>query len=125
MLNRSRKVKELKAEVERLRSSVNELKILNEIALSTGRATDIDQILNQIVQKCVSVFEAEQGSILLLTENEKEPFRTIVRQDDSSRLRHTYHVGSNITGWVLLHKEPLIIEELAEDKRFNPTAEEK
>ncbi len=125
MLNSSQKIKELKAEVERLKSSVNELKILNEIALSTGRATDIDEILNLIVHKCVSVFEAEQGSILLLTKNEKEPFKTIIRQDDSSNLKHTYHIGSNITGWVLLHKEPLIIEKLAGDNRFNPTAEEK
>ena len=120
-----KKIKELKAEVERLKSSVNELKILNEIALSTGRATDIDEILNLIVHKCVSVFNAEQGSILLLTKNEKEPFKTIIRQDDSNSLKHTYHIGSNITGWVLLNKEPLIIEELSGDKRFNPTSEEK
>ena len=125
MLSGSRKIKELKAEIDRLRSSVNELKILNEIALSTGRAADIDQILNLIVRKCVDVFDVEQGSILLLTENEKEPFKTIIRQDDSSRLKHTYHIGADITGWVLLNKEPLIIEDLAGDKRFNPSMEEK
>lgn len=125
MRETNKKIKELTAEVERLKTSVNELKILNEIALSTGRATDIDEILNLIVHKCVSVFNAEQGSILLLTKNEKEPFKTIIRQEDSNSLKHTYHIGSNITGWVLLHKEPLIIEELADDNRFSPAEEEK
>lgn len=120
-----KKILELKNENVRLRSSVNELKILNEIALTTGRATDIDQILNLIVQKCISVIEAEQGSILLVTDDYKEPFKTIIRQDDSSSLKHTYHIGSNITGCVLLNKEPIIIEDLAKDKRFSPTEEEK
>ncbi len=125
MLNNFQKIKKLEAEVANLKSSVNELKILNDIALTTGKATDIDQILNLIVQKCVSVIEAEQGSIHLVTENEIEPFKTIVRKDDSSNLKHSYHIGSNITGWVLLYKEPLIIENLSKDKRFDPSEEEK
>lgn len=125
MISQRQKIKDLEAEVASLKSSVNELKLLNEIALTSGRATDIDQVLNLIVQKCVTVIEAEQGSILLVTENEEQPFKTIVRQDDSSSLKHAYRIGTNITGWVLLNREPLIIENLSKDKRFNPSEEEK
>ena len=120
-----KKIKELEEENTRLRSSVAELKVLNEIAVSSGRTTDIDQILHIIMQKSINAIEAEQAAILLTTKNVEEPLTTFVRQDDTSSLEHNYHIGSNITGWVLVNKKPLIIENLSEDKRFKPTAEEK
>ena len=125
MINENKKIKELEEENTRLKSSVAELKVLNEIAVSSCKAADIDQILNLIVQKSINAVEAEQGVILLTTKNENEPLATFVRQDDTSSLKHNYHIGTNITGWVLLNKKPLIIENLSEDKRFKPTEEEK
>ena len=125
MSNEKKKIKELEEENARLRSSVAELKVLNEIAVSSGRTTDIDQVLHIIMQKSINAIEAEQGVILLTTKNIDEPLATFVRQDDTSNLKHNYHIGTNITGWVLVNRRPLIIENLSEDKRFKPTAEEK
>ena len=119
------KIKALEAEISRLKSDVEELKVLNEIAVSSGEATDIDQLLNFIVQKSIIAVNAEQGSIHLATANLKKPFQTIIRQDDRSTLKHNYHIGANITGWVLLNKKPLIIENLSDDERFTPSEDEK
>ena len=119
------RIRELEAEISRLKISVAELKVLNEIAVTSGKATDIEQILHLIVQKSISAIEAEQGSILLTTKNQDESLMTLVRQDDTSSLKHNYHIGSNITGWVLLNRKPLLIENLSEDKRFKATEEEK
>lgn len=118
------KIKQLESKISKLTSSVEELKVLNDIAVSSGKATDVNQVLNLIVQKSIKAIEAEQGSILLLTPNKNKPFTTIVRQDDSSTLEHEYHIGMEITGWVLSNKEPLIIERLSRDKRFQPSEEE-
>ncbi|HKJ82380.1 MAG TPA: hypothetical protein VJ954_10175, partial [Ignavibacteriaceae bacterium] len=104
MLSNFQKIKELELEISRLKSSVYELKVLNDIAIASGKAVDVDQMLNLIVQRTINVIGAEQGSILLSTQNKDEPFKTIIRQDDSSSLKHNYHIGSHITGWVLLHK---------------------
>ena len=109
----------------RLESSVEQLRVLNQIAVSSGKASDIDQILNLIVQKSIDAIKAEQGSILLVTKDKDKPVKTFVRQDDTSRLQHNYHIGTNISGWVLKNKQPLIIENLSEDKRFIPTEDEK
>jgi signal transduction histidine kinase/CheY-like chemotaxis protein len=119
------RIRELEAEISRLKISVAELKVLNEIAVTSGKATDIEQILHLIVQKSISAMEAEQGSILLTIKNQDESLMTLVRQDDTSSLKHNYHIGSNITGWVLLNRKPLLIENLSEDKRFKATEEEK
>ena len=120
-----KKIKDLEEEIKRLKSAVEELRVLNEIAVSAGRATNVDEMLNLVVQKSTKAINAEQGSILLVTSNKKDPFTTIIRQDDTSSLKHSYHVGANITGWVLLNKKPLIIENLAADKRFYSTEDEK
>lgn len=125
MSKQDQKIKKLEAEIIRLKSAVAELKVLNDIAISSGKATNIDQILNLIVHKTINSIEAEQGSILLVTSNKDEPFKTIIRQDDTSSLKHNYNIGTNITGWVLLNKQPLIIENLKRDKRFSPSEEEK
>ncbi len=126
MINdKDQKIKKLETEISKLKIAVEELKVLNEIAISSTKAVDIDQMLNLIVQKSIKAFDAEQGSILLVTLNKKEPFKTIVRQDDRRSLKHNYHISANITGWVLVHKKPLMIENLSEDKRFKPLPEEK
>ncbi len=121
----SKKIQELELEVKRLKASVEELRLLNDIAVSASKETDVDLMLNVIVKKSIKALDAEQSLILLVTKNPKDPFKTIIRQDDRSSLKHTYHVGEHITGWVLLNKEALVIEDLSKDKRFHSTEEEK
>lgn len=118
------RIKQLEDELSGFQNAVAELKILNEIAVSAGKASNIDQTLNIIVQKIIKSVEAEQGLIYLITE-QKDVFTTFIKQDDTSRLKHSYHISNNITGWVLLHEKPLLIENLSSDKRFKSTEEEK
>ena len=125
MSESSKKIQELENEVKRLKTSVEELRLLNEIAVSASKETDVDRMLNVIVKKSIKALDAEQSLILLVTKNQKDPFKTIIRQDDRSSLKRSYHVGENITGWVLLNKTALIIENLSLDKRFHATEEEK
>jgi len=124
MDQRNLNIKELEEKILKLQSSVEELKVLNEIAVSSSKSTDIDHILNLIVQKSINAIQAEQGTILLITNNKEKPFTTIIRQDYSSTLKHEYRIGMNITGWVLSNKKSLIIEDLSDDKRFKPSEEE-
>ena len=125
MIRPDQKIKELEEKISKLKSSVEELRVLNDIAVSSGKAVSVDQILNLIVHKSVNAASAEQGSILLVTKNTSKPFKTIVRQDDTSSLKHNYHIGMDITGWVLHNKKPLIIQDLSTDERFHPGDEEK
>lgn len=124
MLKAEQKIKNLESEINRLRSAVNELKLLNEIAVAAGRSADIGEMLQTILHKCISAVGAEQGTVSLVSENKEDSFKTFLRRDDLSSLKHNFHIGSNITGLVLLNKEPLIIEDLKKDKRFSPSEEE-
>ena len=114
----------LEDEVIRLRASVEELTILNDLAIAVSGTKVVDDVLDLIVEKSIKSLKAEQGSILLLTEQQKTPLKTLVRQVDNTSLMSSYKVGSHITGWVLQKKQPLIIKNLSTDERFVTTREE-
>lgn len=116
---------ELKQQLEQYKSAVDELQILNEIAVAAGNSQSTDQTLNIIVQKILRAVGAEQGSIMLLTYDQNDPFRTFLRKDDFSTLKPQYRINTSISGWIIKNEEPLLIKNLSKDERFLATDEEK
>ena len=112
-------------EVARLKTAVEELSVLNDLAIAAGASIDVDQMLDTIVQKSIKAVKAEQGAISLLTGQEGNPFRTLIRHIDRSVEQPAHHLGSHVTGWVLKNKKALLIEDLSADARFSASEEEK
>jgi sigma-B regulation protein RsbU (phosphoserine phosphatase) len=125
MVDSDQKIARLENEIERLKSAVEELTVLNDLAIAASSSMEVDQVLDIIVEKSIKALKAEQGSILLVTEQQEKPLQTLIRQADRSSRTMTYKVGDHITGWVLKNQVPLLIENLAKDQRFNTTKEEK
>ena len=80
---------------------------------------NVDQTLNTIVQKILRAVNAEQGSIMLLTDDEQDPFQTFIRKEAYSTLKPHYHINTSISGWVLKNEESLLIKNLSKESRFN------
>ncbi|MCG8608466.1 SpoIIE family protein phosphatase [bacterium] len=118
-------VSRLEREVERLKSAVEELTVLNDLAIAASLSLEVDNMLDIIVEKSIKAVKAEQGSILLVTEQADAPLKTLIRQQDQRSRLLTYRVGTHITGWVLKHQQPLQIDDLSTDERFNPTEQER
>jgi sigma-B regulation protein RsbU (phosphoserine phosphatase) len=114
----------LENEVQRLKTAVEELTVLNDLAIAASSALEVDQILDLIMQKSVKAVHAEQGSIMLVTPKQESPLQTLIRHKDFSGSLQSYKVGTFIVGWVLKNKQPLIIENLANDERFHVTEDE-
>ncbi len=115
---------ELKKRLEQFKSAVDELQLLNEIAIAAGNSQSTDQTLNTIVHKILRAVNAEQGSIMLLTDDQKDPFKTFLHKEDLSTLKPHYRINTSISGWVLKNEEPLLIKNLSKDSRFHSTEEE-
>lgn len=119
------RISQLQNEIQHLKSAVEELTVLNDLAIAAGSSIEVDQMLDIIVEKSIKAVKAEQGSILLVTEQADTPLKTLIRQQDERSRLLTYRVGTHITGWVLKHQQPLIIENLATDSRFNTSEQER
>jgi len=117
--------KQLEIEVQRLKIAIEELTFLNELAVAASSSLEVDQMLDIILKKSIKAIKAEQGSISLVTEEQRTPLKTLIRFGDQSDHQPSFKVGDHITGWVLKNKKPLIIENLAKDKRFITSEQEK
>ena len=113
------RIKRLEAENARLKSAVEELSILNEVASAVSSTSSLDRIVDLIVQKCVKHLNVEQGAALLF----QQPGRRRRAEDDGAQgayrgRGHPYRLGDQITGWMLKNQEPLIVNDFATDGRF-------
>ena len=116
------KIIQLQNEVDRLKTAVEELSILNEIATAISSTTTLDKVINLIVQKCVKHLKVEQGAVQLLDEkDEVNPFHTMIRTQDSQLNFLPYRLDTQLTGWMIKNLKPLLINDLKSDSRFQFT----
>ncbi len=110
----------LRRENQRLQRSVLELSVLNDVATAIGSTLALDEIIDLIIEKCVKHFRVEQGAVLLLDERQdRVSFRTMVRKLDTAGYRQPYRLDAELSGWMLKHRRPLIVNDLASDERFS------
>ncbi len=122
--NYESQIRNLKSEINSFQSAVSELQVLNDIAVAAGRTENVDETLKLILNKTIIAVKAEHGSILLVSEN-NQPLKTYIKQEKNSKVGKRPRIREHITGWVLLNKKSLLIENLAEDIRFKSSDEEK
>ncbi len=121
----SQNMRDSDGEIRLLRAAVEELKLLNTVAVVSSGAGSVEAMLGLIIDESLKVVHAEQGSIVLLSGDTETSLKTFVRQDDQSSLRHSYHVGAHILGAVVYDRRALLIEDLAADPRFTTTEQER
>jgi sigma-B regulation protein RsbU (phosphoserine phosphatase) len=106
-------------ENQRLRTAVEELSALNEIATAITSTQTLEQIVDLIVRKCVKHIKVEQGAVMLLDEKDQDkPFHTMIRKQDSLSNILPYRMDAQLTGWMLKNRNPLIVNDLTTDSRF-------
>ena len=109
----------LRGENFRLQRAVEELGILNEIAVAINSSMALERILDLITQRCVHHLRTEQGAVLLLEEQKAErPFQTLCRVGDTSHKRLPFRLDDQLAGWMLKYRAPLLINDLRSDPRF-------
>jgi sigma-B regulation protein RsbU (phosphoserine phosphatase) len=119
------RVAQLEKKLQQLNSAIEELTVLNDLAIAASTTIDVDQMLDTIVQKSIKAVKAEQGKILLVTQQQDAPLQTLIRQDNMSGGMAAFSVGTHITGWVLKNQQALLIENLATDERFRASEQER
>ena len=118
-------VHQLREENERLKIAIEELKVLNDIAVAVSSTMALEDIMSLVVQKCIKHLQAEQGSITVLDPNDKaRPFHTMVRKADRSEPSLPYRLDTQLMGWILTNRRPLTINDLKADNRFDLPTED-
>jgi GAF domain-containing protein len=75
-------------------------------------------LLQSIVQVARAIFGAKASSILLLDETTDElVFEAVAREEDRGLLGMRFPSSQGVAGWVLVTRQPIVIEDVGNDPR--------
>jgi HD-GYP domain-containing protein (c-di-GMP phosphodiesterase class II) len=98
----------------------NNMYLVYEISRKASLAYDLRKLLNDIVYMVEKTIRASASSVLLFDEEKDELYFDIARGSVQDSLQHVrIDAKSGIAGWVAHHGKPLIVNDVANDPRFN------
>jgi GAF domain-containing protein len=84
-----------------------------------GSQESFRELLQSVVEVARAIFGAEASSIFLLDEETDElVFEAIAGHGAETLLGQRFPSSTGIAGWVLVTRQPLVIEDVTEDPRF-------
>jgi GAF domain-containing protein len=90
-----------------------------------GSEDDYRQLLNSVVEVARAIFRAKASSIFLLDEGTDElVFEAVAGEGADTLIGRRFPSSTGIAGWVLVTRQPLVIEDVASDKRHAREAAE-
>lgn len=95
---------------------------LVEVSRILNSTTNVDELLTFIMDEATELIGSESASILLLDPQLKElRFRAMSGQILPALTNITIPVDSSIAGTVLQSNQPLVVNDVSQDPRWNPT----
>ena len=108
-----------KEENRRLKIAIEELSALNDVATAITSNQSVEDVIDLIVRKCIKHLKAQQTVVMLLDEKDiVNPFHTMIRKQDSISDLLPYRLDTQLTGWMLKNRSPLLINDFQKDDRF-------
>jgi len=104
-------------ENQKLLRAIEELSILNDLAVEIGASSESDDVIQAIVNTSLRAVKAEQGLISLIEDDELSA-KTLARAMKPNSDFQRFHITSILLGWMTIHRKPLILNEPRSDKRF-------
>ena len=78
------------------------------------------ELLQSIVEVARSIFGARASSVFLFDEDSDElVFEAVAGEGADELIGRRFPSSTGIAGWVLVTRQPLVVEELADDPRFS------
>ncbi len=116
--------KQLRDELMVLREYLHELQRLEMAANQLTSEKELVPLLDKILYYALTLLDAEDGSIALVDEEKNQLVFAVVRGAIQSQLVN-YRMPRNegITGWVVSHGQPAIINDVRQDPHFSPNVD--
>lgn len=111
---------------ERVRERTQELRLLYKIGSDISSTLNLNEVLSIILDRISEILNVEICSILLLDETNKDYTMKCAKGLDNAVVCKTrVQAGESISGWVIEHKEGLLVEDIETDPRFQHRNDEK
>ncbi len=111
---------------EKVKERTKELTLLYKINREISSSLNLDEVLQAIIESIIRILDVEICSILLYDKETKElSIKASSGLEQSIMKRERFKIGERISGWVLEHREALLVEDIEKDERFSKLSQEK
>jgi sigma-B regulation protein RsbU (phosphoserine phosphatase) len=122
MLSNDQLVKNLQSYSGRMQKIMMEMGTLHEITHALKSTGSLDSLLEYIMQKSMSVMQAEAASLMMVIEKDNElEFKVALGPKAQAVKPFRLPMGQGITGWVAENGEAVLIPDAYKDDRFDPS----
>ena len=105
---------------------ISELHSISEVTKNINSVLEIDPLLKIIMDLATDIMKAEASSVLLLDLDTQELVFRLALGDKGQQVKQiTLKLDAGVAGWVARHGEPLIINDVTQDPRFNPDVDKR
>lgn len=102
-----------------LQKRVEELQMLNEISQAIISILDLDKLLGVCLELIANKMQVRRSAILLLDQSGKKlAVKAVHGYELSPPLNQEFTIGDGVIGWVAAVQEPVLIDEIRRDPRF-------
>lgn len=99
---------------------IQELNYVTEITQRISEKKPLDVLLNEIMESCKQLLNAEASSLLIYDQKEDILFFQVATGEKGDVIKNIFcKMGEGIAGWVAQNRTPLLIEDCYSDPRFN------
>ncbi len=108
------------ARIAELERKVRELTVFHEIGKALTSSLDLNRVLETIMEQISNFFHPNTWSLLLVEPETNEMRFEIVVGKAAEKLRGMrMKIGEGIAGWVIQNNQPVLVEDVTKDPRFN------
>ncbi len=113
------------AEITELRRQVERLSLFHDVGKALASTLDLQKVLQTIMEKISDLLQPDAWSLLMVDEKTQELYFEIAIGAGADKLKDLrLKIGEGIAGWVALHGEPVLVDEVEKDPRFTPRFDE-
>ncbi|MDO8568966.1 MAG: HD domain-containing phosphohydrolase [Dehalococcoidales bacterium] len=96
------------------------LALLYDVGKKVGAASEVSELLDEIMRMTIKTLRAVASSVLLVDQNRGDLYFEVAEGKVETSLRQVrLSLNSGIAGWVARNARPTIVNDVAGDKRFN------
>ncbi len=105
-------------ENQELRREIDELALLNDLALAIGTARDLDSIIRTLVRRSLEVIGAGQGVVTIVGKMDEASGSTLVRTIAGTGSGATLRPDEALLAWMSNNRKPIRLQDPSTDKTF-------
>ncbi len=103
------------------RERLGQISLFYQVAQSLASTFDLDKVLEDTIQLATAVLNASAAALMLVQEESDElVFEYACGEKGDILRRQRMPLDEGIAGWVAVHGEPLIVNDVHSDPRFSP-----